>query len=152
MNSPALDMQMRRLAQEKKTHHHKSPGRAFEVSSKWLSQVDRENRKLKEKINDIDKARIRSQVEHTHLKKKLRNELHHDVIQRTIPLDSMQIPKEELAKSDHVLKRRPIYEPVPVWMLLENYEQSHKAVVKMRVYDFVRTANKSPNPFPDKID
>ena len=151
MNSPALNLQLKRLNKEKKSHDRTSAGRAFEVSSKWQSQVDRENRKLKERLTAIDNERIRARYELSQQKRQLRNELQRDIIQRTIPLDSIQIPKEEMAKSDRILKRRPVYEPIPAWMILEN-QQSQRAVVKMRVYDFVRNANKSPNPFPELID
>ena len=158
MNTKNLNNDLKKLAYEKQRRAAKcaatttaptpasgSGFKAVEVSSKWNAYVRRENTKMRQRVAELERQRLERHERLEAEKNKLLSELQFSIIQRTLPLQDLEIPLRRLvddAGASGGDARRPVYESVPAWLLTDTpRDLKQDAKVTMRVYDFVRQAN-----------
>ena len=120
---------------------------AYEATHAWKDLLDKEKRKLKQKLDELDRERFHRLQYYKSQRSKLITELHFVILPRSLSLDRIRVPKYRLQEIDY---RKSLPKRDIVTAVTSDYggdELSKSEImygpissVKLRSYNFIRTS------------
>ena len=128
---------------------------AYEATRAWKDLLDKENRKLKQRLDQLEKERFNRLQYYKSQRHKLTNELHFVILPRSLSLDRICVPKYRLQETDYrrTLPKKDLIVATETMELQRNEVMyGPLSSVKLRAYNFIRTSNLAPGQIADIYD